>query len=203
MGDGCHESRAGLRVLGGYRRRVDRQTGRTSSILLDDLAQDRASREEMLGRLRGVMAAPGQDRFVSSAAEIVALAEADPGRHLLVASRGEEVAGLGVLHPGGAPTEVVALLDGPATGDVVLFRGFLVDRAHQGQGVGTAVAAALPALAARLAERLGRGPFAAVVLTVNEENVAGLRAYARGGFVDRGRYLGGDAGPQRVMAHAL
>ncbi|WP_246857588.1 GNAT family N-acetyltransferase [Oerskovia sp. KBS0722] len=182
---------------------MDRTTVPTSSTLLDDLARDPASREEMLDRLCRVTAAPGQDRFVSSAAEIVALAEADAGRHLLVALRGEEVAGLGVLHPGGAPAEVVALLDGPATGDVVLFRGFLVDRAHQGQGVGTAVAAALPALAARLAERLGRGPFEVVVLTVNEENAAGLRAYARGGFVDRGRYLGGDAGPQRVMAHAL
>jgi GNAT superfamily N-acetyltransferase len=182
---------------------VDTTTGPTSSTLLDDLAQDPASREEVLDRLRGVTAAPGQDRFVSSAAEIVALAEADPERHLLVVSRGGEVAALGVLHPGGAPGEVVALLDGPATGDVVLFRGFLVDRAHQVQGVGTAVAAALPALAVRLAERLGREPFEVVVLTVNEENAAGLRAYARGGFVDRGRYLGGDAGPQRVMAHAL
>ncbi|MFF3063651.1 GNAT family N-acetyltransferase [Oerskovia sp. NPDC057915] len=182
---------------------MDTQTGRTSSTLLDDLARDPVARETMLDRLRAVTSAPGQDRFVSSAAQIVALAEADPGRHLLVVTRGDEVAGLGVLHPGGAPAEVVALLDGPATGDVVLFRGFLVDRTHQGQGVGTAVAAALPALAARLAERLGRELFAAVVLTVNEENAAGLRAYARGGFVDRGRYLGGDAGPQRAMAHAL
>lgn len=202
MGDGCHESRAGRHAPAGYGRRVDRTTGPIST-LLDDLARDPASREEVLDRLRGVAAVPGQERFVSSAAEIVALAEADAGRHLLVASRGDEVAGLGVLHPGGAPGEVVELLEGPAPGDVVLFRGFLVDRAHQGQGVGTAVAAALPALAARLAERLGRRPFEVVVLTVNEENGAGLRAYARGGFVDRGRYLGGDAGPQRVMAHAL
>ncbi|WP_187279594.1 hypothetical protein [Quadrisphaera setariae] len=38
-----------------------------------------------------------------------------------------------------------------------------------------------------------------VVLTVNERNPAGLRAYAKAGFADVGRYLGGDAGPQRAM----
>jgi len=170
--------------------------------LLDDVARSQAHREDVLDRLRAVTAAPGQGRFVSSAAQIVALAEADPARYLLVVSCGDDVVGLGVLHPGGAPAEVVTLLQGPSSDDVVLFRGFLVDRAYQGQGVGTAVAAALPALAARLAERLDRPAYESVVLTVDEENAAGLRAYARGGFVDRGRYLGGDEGPQRAMALA-
>ncbi|MBE9940985.1 GNAT family N-acetyltransferase, partial [Cellulosimicrobium cellulans] len=39
--------------------------------------------------------------------------------------------------------------------------------------------------------------------TVNDRNAAGRRAYARAGLRDHGAYLGGSAGPQRVMARAL
>ena len=132
-------------------------------------------------------------------------ARADPDRHLLVARRASgDVVALGVLHPGGAPAEVVALLGGVGADDVVLFRGFLVDVASQGAGVGTRVTALLPGAVADLARvRRRAAPYAALVLTVNERNAAGRRAYARAGLTDRGAYLGGGAGPQRVLARAL
>ena len=41
------------------------------------------------------------------------------------------------------------------------------------------------------------------MLSVNEGNPAGLAAYRKAGFEDRGRYLGGDAGPQRTMYRRL
>ncbi|MFH6690988.1 GNAT family N-acetyltransferase, partial [Cellulosimicrobium funkei] len=86
----------------------------------------------------------------------------------------------------------------------VLFRGFLVDVAAQGGGVGSRVVRDLPGAVAALAALRGRTtPYEALVLTVNDRNAAGRRAYARAGLRDRGAYLGGSAGPQRVMARAL
>ncbi|OCI29922.1 GNAT family N-acetyltransferase [Oerskovia enterophila] len=181
-------------------------TGRATSIevaFLDDLADDAPSRAELLRALRDVTGAPGQDVFSASADQILTLAEADPDRHALVVRRDGQVAGVGVLHPGGASDEMLDRLDGARPQDVVVFRGFLVDRHHQGVGVGSSVAAALPALVARLAERLRRKPFASVVLVVDADNAAGLRAYTRAGFVDRGAYLDAVGRTQHVMALAV
>lgn len=172
-------------------------------VLLDDAAARAPHRDMLLARLGAITVAPGQDRFVISAAQIVALADADPARHLLVVTHHDEVAAVGVLHPGGALSEILTLLDGAAADDVVLFRGFLVDQEHQGQGIGTAVSAALPALADRLAQRLGHPGYALVVLNVDQENAAARRAYVRAGFIDRGHYLDDDGATQRVMALAI
>ncbi len=79
-----------------------------------------------------------------------------------------------------------------------LLRGFLIDRLRQGQGLGTLAAGAAVRAAAKLTAALGGGQ-AGVVLSVNDENPAGLGAYRRAGFEDRGQYLGGRAGPQRTM----
>lgn len=79
-----------------------------------------------------------------------------------------------------------------------LLRGFLIDRRRQGSGLGQLAAAAAVEAAAKLTARLGSGE-AGVVLSVNEANPAGLAAYRNAGFVDHGQYLGGSAGPQRIM----
>ncbi|WP_426309362.1 GNAT family N-acetyltransferase [Cellulosimicrobium sp. E-16] len=172
-------------------------------VLLDTVPA--ADRDDLLAAARALRLGPGQDAFVPPATDVVDAALADPDRHLLVArAAGGAVVALGVLHPGGAPDEVVALLGGAASADVVLFRGFLVDVAAQGAGVGTRVASLLPAAVADLARvRRRADPYAALVLTVNERNAAGRRAYARAGLADRGAYLGGNAGPQRIMATTL
>lgn len=181
-------------------------TGRSTSIevsFLDDLAGDARSRAGLLRALRDVTGAPGQDVFSASADQILTLAEADADRYVLVVRREGQVAGVGVLHPGGASGEMLDRLDGARPQDVVVFRGFLVDRRHQGVGVGSSVAAALPALVARLAERLGREPFASVVLVVDADNAAGRRAYSRAGFADRGAYVDVNGRTQHVMALAV
>jgi GNAT superfamily N-acetyltransferase len=79
-----------------------------------------------------------------------------------------------------------------------LLRGFLIDRRQQGKGLGTLAAVAAVRQAARLTAALAGGQ-SGVVLSVNELNPAGLAAYRKAGFEDRGQYLGGDAGPQRTM----
>ena len=79
-----------------------------------------------------------------------------------------------------------------------LLRGFLIDRRHQGQGLGQLAATSAVDAAAKLTARRGTHE-ASVVLSVNETNPAGLAAYRTAGFVDQGQYLGGSSGPQRTM----
>lgn len=79
-----------------------------------------------------------------------------------------------------------------------LLRGFLIDRRLQGRGLGSLAAGAAVLAAAKLTAALGGGQ-AGVVLSVNDHNPAGLSAYRKAGFEDRGPYLGGNAGPQRTM----
>ena len=79
-------------------------------------------------------------------------------------------------------------------GDLGL-RSVIVDRAHQGRGIGSAMIRALPAY---LADRY---PGATdLYLTVNLRNPGARKSYLNGGFTDTGaHYLGGDAGPQHIM----
>ncbi|KLN35403.1 hypothetical protein FB00_06425 [Cellulosimicrobium funkei] len=180
-----------------------RGDGSLELLLLDAVPAD--ERDVLLAAALALRLGPGQDAFVPPATDVVDAARADPDRHLLVARGASgDVVALGVLHPGGAPAEVVALLGGVGADDVVLFRGFLVDVASQGAGVGTRVTSLLPGAVVELARvRRRAAPYAALVLTVNERNAAGRRAYARAGLTDRGAYLGGGAGPQRVLARPL
>jgi GNAT superfamily N-acetyltransferase len=117
-------------------------------------------------------------------------------------------------HPRRIPC--AALLDGVPVGffifdrsaDVALYdarpgtvgiRALYVDKDRQGEGIGTAMLRALPAVARRLhpdAERLA--------LTVNVTNPIAVRAYARAGFADTGRvYHGGALGPQHILTLEL
>ena len=83
--------------------------------------------------------------------------------------------------------------------DTLGVRAFLVDRRHQGRGVGTAALLALPAFVAT------RHPGARhLALTVNVGNPVALRAYKRAGFEDTGRLdHSGAHGPQHVLRLAL
>ncbi|MEH3078568.1 MAG: GNAT family N-acetyltransferase [Quadrisphaera sp.] len=163
--------------------------------------EDRA----LLAAASGLGVRADQQRFAKPPAESFPLAFADPDRTPFVVLSGDEddderVVGAGVLHAGAAApdqdAELAQLLtvagEDPVT--AVLLRSFVIGEQHQGRGLGTAAARAAVALAPATtpAARL-------VVLTVNERNHAGLRAYAKAGFADVGRYLGGHAGPQRAM----
>ena len=83
-------------------------------------------------------------------------------------------------------------------GDLGL-RSVIVDRRHQGRGIGSAMIRALPAYLAM------HYPQATdLYLTVNLRNPGARKSYLNGGFTDTGaHYLGGDAGPQHIMHMAL
>lgn len=73
-----------------------------------------------------------------------------------------------------------------------------IDERHQGQGLGTA---ALIALAAWVGTHWPECH--ALTLSVDEENAAGLRAYARAGFRDHGLRVEGRIGPVRYLTRGL
>ncbi len=74
-------------------------------------------------------------------------------------------------------------------------RGVLIDRAHQGGGLGTRAMAALPAYAAVHYPDKRR-----LVLTVNLLNPAARAAYLKAGFRDAGEiFTGGSRGPQNIL----
>ncbi|MFK0040785.1 GNAT family N-acetyltransferase [Paenarthrobacter sp. NPDC090517] len=132
----------------------------------------------------------------------------DPLRMMLI-SLEEESRLPYVIESGGAAVGVFTLQSGaaklagwPDDDSVWLLRGFLIDSGSQGRGLGTLAARAAVEEARKLTARLGGGQ-AGVVLSVNERNPAGIAAYSKAGFVDSGRYLGGNAGPQRTMYKAF
>ncbi|MGH8826467.1 MAG: GNAT family N-acetyltransferase, partial [Jiangellaceae bacterium] len=137
---------------------------------------------------------PDQEKYSGRAAETLPAAEVDPGRTPFAIVHGGGAVGFGVLDREGTLAEIT---DDPA--GAVLLRGFYLDAAAQGLGLGRAAVAALPGLAATVAPGASR-----MLLTVNVENPRAVRAYLSGGFLDTGReYLGGLAGPQHVFALPL
>ena len=78
-------------------------------------------------------------------------------------------------------------------------RSFMIDQAHQGQGIATR---AVRALAAYLHEQYPDWEY--VELTVNHTNAAALACYLKGGFQDTGvDWLEGQAGPQDFLRMEL
>lgn len=139
----------------------------------------------------GITLLPGQETFVAPPA--ARLATLGPDEYGFAVMRGEAVAGFLVIDLAYAVTRPFA-----EPGEAGL-RSMAIDAGLQGQGVARAALAALPAL---MAERFPEVP--ALLLTVNERNPRARRAYLRAGFVDTGAiYLGGSAGPQRILRMPL
>ncbi|XAS73931.1 GNAT family N-acetyltransferase [Micrococcaceae bacterium Sec5.1] len=160
--------------------------------LLDDDARD-----IQLGAVAEMAVEPAQRDFVG-----------DPLRMMLVGLE-EESRLPYVIEAQGVGVGVLTLQSGAARlagwqddDSVWLLRGFLIDSTCQGRGLGTMAAEAAVGEARKLTARRGGGQ-AGVVLSVNERNPAGIAAYAKAGFVDAGRYLGGNSGPQRIMYRAF
>jgi GNAT superfamily N-acetyltransferase len=132
----------------------------------------------------------------------------DPLRMMLI-SLEEESRSPYVIEANGVGVGVLTLQSGAARlagwqddDSAWLLRGFLIDSKSQGQGLGALAAKAAVGEARKLTARQGGGQ-AGVVLSVNERNPAAITAYAKAGFVDSGRYLGGNSGPQRIMYRAF
>lgn len=142
---------------------------------------------------RALRPLPAQEPFSSHAGRTLAAADADPLRTPFVVEHDGVAVGFGVIDRGGNLAQLV-----PDPERAVLLRAFYVDAAAQGRGHGRSAARLLPAFVRSIAPGTRT-----LVLTVNETNPVAIRAYAAGGFVDVGRYLGGALGPQRIMAMEL
>ena len=150
-----------------------------------------------LGEIAGLEVGEDQRGFVGDPLRMMLVALEEESRHPYAVDSNGTAAGVLTLQFGAAS------LAGWADNDSVwLLRGFLIDRRRQGRGLGKSAAEAAVREAAKLTAALG-GQQTGVVLSVNEGNPAGLAAYRKAGFEDRGQYLGGSSGPQRTMYRAF
>lgn len=154
---------------------------------------DHDARAIKLGEIAGLEVSEDQRRFVGEPLRMALIGLEEESRHPYAIDADGAAVGVLTLQEGAA-----TLAGWPDDGSVWLLRGFLIDRRHQGKGLGTLAADAAVRAAEKLTAALGGGQ-TGVVLSVNEQNPAGQAAYRKAGFEDRGRYLGGDAGPQRTM----
>ncbi|CAI3796320.1 GNAT family N-acetyltransferase [Pseudarthrobacter sp. MM222] len=162
---------------------------------LKDLDDD--ARAIKLGEIAELEVAEDQGRFVGDPLRMMLIALEEESRHPFAVDSDGAAVGVLTLQAGAA-----SLAGWPDDDSVWLLRGFLIDRRHQGKGLGTSAADAAVRAAAKLTAALG-GDQTGVVLSVNEVNPAGRAAYRKAGFEDRGQYLGGDSGPQRTMYRAF
>ena len=160
-------------------------------ISLKSLGDD--ARAIQLGEVARLKLAPGQDAFVGDPLKMALIGLEDESRVPYIVESDGRAVGVLTLQYGAATLAGWADDD-----DAWLLRGFLIGRQDQGRGLGTPAAAAAVREAEKLSLRLG-GAQTGVVLSVNEGNPAGKAAYRKAGFEDRGEYLGGDKGPQRIM----
>jgi ribosomal protein S18 acetylase RimI-like enzyme len=144
-------------------------------------------------RVRRLTIAPRQVEYAGSTANAVAACDdGDP----------KQVVGLALRVDGAIVGFVVvkrrdAAPDWATPGTAVL-SALRVDVQHQGRGIGSA---ALPAIAAWV-----RGHWksaTSLALTVDEENVAAIRAYAKAGWCEIGERVEGRIGWVRTMARGV
>ncbi|WP_346926185.1 GNAT family N-acetyltransferase [uncultured Arthrobacter sp.] len=162
---------------------------------LKDLDDD--ARAIKIGEIAELEVTEAQRRFVGEPLRMMLIGLAEESRHPFAIDANGAAVGVLTLQAGAA-----TLAGWPDDDSAWLLRGFLVDRRQQGKGLGSLAADAAVRAAAKLTAALG-GEQTGVALSVNEENPAGQAAYRKAGFEDRGRYLGGDAGPQRTMYRAF
>lgn len=136
---------------------------------------------------------PEQIAFAGQMPELLRIAEAEPENEAMCVDADGRIVGFyrldfreGAIYGRdfGAPS--------------VGLRGFFIDAAHQGRGLGVA------AIEAMIADLCARHPsLELLALSVSFRNAAALRAYEKAGFAIVGEpYLGG-AWPQHVMVRQL
>jgi GNAT superfamily N-acetyltransferase len=162
---------------------------------LKDVDDD--ARAVKLGEIAELEVTDDQRRYVDEPLRMVLVGLEEDSRHPYAIDSNGIAVGILTLQTGAA-----TLAGWPDDESAWLLRGFAIDRRQQGRGLGRLAAAAAVAAAAQLSARQGGGQ-AGVVLSVNEGNPAGVAAYRNAGFVDKGQYLGGSSGPQRIMFRAF
>lgn len=143
--------------------------------------------------VRGLVVSPRQvDYAGSTQSSVSACEDGDPALIVGLALRVDgAIVGFVVLKRGAAAPDWAL----PGT---VVVSGLRIDASQQGKGIGSAV---LPAVAAWI--RTWWPDTTGIALTVDEENVAAIRAYANAGWVDHGERHDGRIGPVRRMSRVL
>ncbi len=160
-------------------------------IPLKDLDDD--ARAITLGDVAAMELAAGQEDFVGDPFKMMLMGLEDDSRRPYVIEAAGAAVGVFTLQ-----ADAATLAGWPDDDSAWLLRGFLIDQPSQGRGLGSLSAVAAAREAQRLTARLGSGQDG-VVLSVNERNPAARAAYAKAGFLQTGRYLGGSSGPQWTM----
>ena len=134
-----------------------------------------------------------QVEFAGLVARSVAACEAgDPAEVAGLAIRvGGDVVGWVVLKRGASAPDWVG--DG-----AVVVSGLRIDAGHQGRGIGSAALAEMARWVARSWPESAR-----MVLRVDDGNRAGIRAYAKAGWIEIGERFVGRVGLERTMTFAL
>ena len=136
---------------------------------------------------------PAQTEFAGPITRSVAACEAaDPAEVAGLAIRvGGEIVGWVVLKRGASAPEWVAA-------GAAVVSGLRIDTRHQGRGIG---AAALDAMAQWVARHWPQTSM--MMLRVDDDNAAGIRAYQKAGWLETGERRVGRVGLERTMALAL
>lgn len=142
--------------------------------------------DALLAKALLIRCAPEQSQFVETAERIINSRKPSEDIHLVC--RGDDVIGLFKIDRGYA-AEMPFCKEGQLG-----LRGFVIDVAAQGQGIGRQISAMLGEYLAQ-----GYAGFSSLLLTVNCKNIQAQRAYLKGGFADTGDlFHGGSAGPQHI-----
>jgi ribosomal protein S18 acetylase RimI-like enzyme len=145
-------------------------------------------------KLLGLHVLPVQRGWVGAIADLLADVALCPDSEAMAILRGDTP--VGYYRVEATPRSVTGRdLEPPSLG----LRGFFIDAAWQGRGLGQL------ALQAMFADLARRRPWARqLVLMVDRSNHAALRLYQRAGFDDSGElYHGGRSGPQHLLLRPL
>jgi RimJ/RimL family protein N-acetyltransferase len=143
--------------------------------------------------VRRLQITDAQIEFSGTIENAIAVCEADQAGHIvgLALSHGEQIIGFMLVKQSSAAP------DWTPTGAAII-SALRIDQTQQGRGLGTAALQALPDWVERNWTHIS-----ALVLSVDEENVAGIRAYQKAGFRDLGQRVPGRIGYVRYMFRAM
>ena len=144
--------------------------------------------------VRALRADPDQYAFIGDVEANLIAAQASPDTEAMAVLEGDTV--IGFYRVDLRPGSIAGCDYGNRCAGL---RSFMIDRTHQGRGLGTL---ALQACCTDLERR--HPQLRLLALTVNCANPVAISAYRNAGFVDSGSlYFGGPSGPQRLMLRRL
>jgi GNAT superfamily N-acetyltransferase len=150
--------------------------------------------QALAARAAALEVAPGQEAYVGSPKFNIPNTLADPRSEGMLVYDGDLL--VGCYRMDFSPNAITGQRYAAAS---VGLRAFLIDRRHQGRGLGARAALAM------CGDLQSRHPDRRVLLlAVHCRNRAAIATYRHAGFIDTGRCLaGGRAGPQHLMLREL